>query len=277
MDARAELLRPAPAGLWLVGSGAGPAGHLLGQVTAAARAAEEEGLGGLWVDESPPTTRDGPRYEPYSLLGALAVGTERISLGAFPRAAGRRPPSVLAKIVTGVDVISHGRAVLTLAGDGTAGAAGVTRLDEALQVCRAVLCEERPEFAGRAYSVAGAVNRPAPVRAGGVPLVVAAGGGGEGFAAVCDVAGRRADAVVVAAADVATAVRRVRTVAADREPVPVIGLVRASAPVDGGIGAGALADAAAAVRGAGGAGVLVALDGPWTPRSVTAAARSATG
>ncbi len=51
------------------------------------------------------------------------------------------------------------------------------RLEEALEICRAMFTEEAPSFEGRYYSIAGALNYPRPIRPGGIPILV--GGGGE--------------------------------------------------------------------------------------------------
>jgi alkanesulfonate monooxygenase SsuD/methylene tetrahydromethanopterin reductase-like flavin-dependent oxidoreductase (luciferase family) len=51
------------------------------------------------------------------------------------------------------------------------------RLEEALQICRAMFTEEAPSFEGRHYRVHEARNVPPPVQPGGPPILV--GGGGE--------------------------------------------------------------------------------------------------
>jgi alkanesulfonate monooxygenase SsuD/methylene tetrahydromethanopterin reductase-like flavin-dependent oxidoreductase (luciferase family) len=51
------------------------------------------------------------------------------------------------------------------------------RLEEALQICRAMFSEETPSFDGRYYSIDAALNRPRPIRPEGIPILV--GGGGE--------------------------------------------------------------------------------------------------
>jgi alkanesulfonate monooxygenase SsuD/methylene tetrahydromethanopterin reductase-like flavin-dependent oxidoreductase (luciferase family) len=51
------------------------------------------------------------------------------------------------------------------------------RLEEALKICRAMFTDEAPSFTGRHYSIAGALNRPRPIRPGGIPILV--GGSGE--------------------------------------------------------------------------------------------------
>jgi alkanesulfonate monooxygenase SsuD/methylene tetrahydromethanopterin reductase-like flavin-dependent oxidoreductase (luciferase family) len=148
------------------------------RLTAVARVAEGSGFDSLWVADNAGFVGGGPGrpqslFEAYSLLGALATRTTSMGLGAFPAGPTARPPSMVAKMVTGVDVISHGRALLALgidAGDPD----GIERLGEELAVCRALLTEEEPSFQGRFYHLDHAPNRPRPVRAGGIPLLVAA-------------------------------------------------------------------------------------------------------
>jgi alkanesulfonate monooxygenase SsuD/methylene tetrahydromethanopterin reductase-like flavin-dependent oxidoreductase (luciferase family) len=51
------------------------------------------------------------------------------------------------------------------------------RLEEALQICRAMFAGERPSFEGRYYRTSQALNVPGPLRADGIPILV--GGSGE--------------------------------------------------------------------------------------------------
>src|ERR1700743_603683 len=52
---------------------------------------------------------DGPAFEGWTLLAALAAQTERLRLGLLVTSNRFRPPAMLAKIAAGVDVISGGR------------------------------------------------------------------------------------------------------------------------------------------------------------------------
>ncbi len=127
--------------------------------------------------------------EAYSTLAGLAARTERVHLGTLVSGVTYRNPALLAKMVTTLDVISGGRAVLGL------GAAWnesehqgygfefppigdrMDRLDEALTICRLMFTEERPSFAGQHYRIVRALNHPRPIQPGGPRILV--GGGGE--------------------------------------------------------------------------------------------------
>jgi alkanesulfonate monooxygenase SsuD/methylene tetrahydromethanopterin reductase-like flavin-dependent oxidoreductase (luciferase family) len=264
-DPAPDGARLAGLGVWLVAPRPDDrADKVLDRATAAAVAVERSGAGSLWVSESTTAGSTAVPYEAYSLLGAMAVRTGRVHLGVVADGVERRAPSILAKIVTGVDVLSHGRAVLSLDAD-CAGRDDGERIDEALTVTRAVLEDAHPAFAGRIYSVDGAVNRPAPVQSGGVPLVVFVHGSGPDRRILLDVAARRADVVAVdgGAAGVreavAVAAGRDRTDANRRTPVGVLGLV----PPEG--GPPDVAAAVAELRAAGATGCLVGLAWPWDP------------
>ncbi len=136
--------------------------------------AERSGFDSVWVSDQGPSAPPGPSalvVEAYSLLGAMATRTTRARLGVVPLRRDRRAPSIVAKMVTGIDVISHGRSILTYglgADDPRRGA----QLVEALRIGRALLEDEVPTVAGVSYAVVGARNRPGPVQVGGVPVVV---------------------------------------------------------------------------------------------------------
>jgi F420-dependent oxidoreductase-like protein len=132
---------------------------------------------------------DEPMLEAYTTLGALAARTDRVLLGTMVTGVTYRNPAMLAEIVTTLDVISKGRAVLGI------GAAwnesehvglGVDfppigeredRLEEALAICKAMFTEERPSFQGAHYRIEHVLNRPRPIQPGGPRILV--GGGGE--------------------------------------------------------------------------------------------------
>jgi F420-dependent oxidoreductase-like protein len=177
-------------------------------VARVAVAGERSGFDSVWVMDhfyqlpalGPP---DSNMLESYTLLGGLAARTSTARLGTLVTGVTYRNPAILAKQVTTLDVISQGRAML---GIGAAwyelehDALGVEfppvrermdRLEEALQICRAMFRDERPTFEGRYYRVKDAINRPAPVQPGGPPILV----GGQGEKRTLKLVARYADAV----------------------------------------------------------------------------------
>ena len=166
--------------------------QLFGRIAEVATAAEQNGFDSLWLPDHAHQNRmgggpDAPMFEAYTLLGALAVATQRARLATLVSPVTFRPPSLLAKIIATLDVISGGRAVLGIgaAWDTEEHAAyGVDfpgigerqdRLEEAVQICRSMLTEEVTSFAGKHYQVSDAHNAPRPLQAS-VPIMVAGGG-----------------------------------------------------------------------------------------------------
>jgi F420-dependent oxidoreductase-like protein len=169
-------------------------GALFDGVVQMATAAEEAGFDSVWVMDHfyqlPPLGGPAaPMLDSYTLLGALAARTSRVKLGALVTGVTYRNPAHLAKIVTTLDVVSDGRAILGLGAawygveheglgfDFPPAGERLDRLEEALQICRAMFREEEPSFDGRYYRIREARNVPHPVQPGGPPILV--GGGGE--------------------------------------------------------------------------------------------------
>ncbi len=174
-------------------SGVAP-GELFEHVAGLATTAESAGFDSVWVMDhffQLPALGgpDEPMLEAYTLLGALAARTERVQLGTLVTGVTYRNPAVLAKIVTTLDVISKGRAILGIGGawyDVEHHALGVdypsdrVRLDmleEAVQVCRAMFTGDDVSFRGTHFTVDHARSLPRPVRSGGPKILI--GGGGE--------------------------------------------------------------------------------------------------
>jgi len=130
-----------------------------------------------------------PMMEAYTTLSALATQTTRIKLGTLVTGVTYRNPALLAKMVTTLDVISRGRAILGIGAawneDEHKGygfefppiAQRMDRLDEALTIARLMFTEERPSFEGKYYRIERALNVPRPIQPGGPKILV--GGGGE--------------------------------------------------------------------------------------------------
>jgi F420-dependent oxidoreductase-like protein len=130
-----------------------------------------------------------PMLEAYTILSGIAARTKKVRVGSLVTGVTYRNPALLAKTVTTLDIVSSGRAILGL------GAAWnedehrgygyefppvgerISRLEEALQICRAMFREEAPTFEGRYYQIEGALNFPRPIQPNGPPIMI--GGGGE--------------------------------------------------------------------------------------------------
>jgi F420-dependent oxidoreductase-like protein len=171
-----------------------PDGELFARVVEQARAAEAAGFDLVTVmDHFYQIAVIGPEEDPmleaYTTLAALAASTTRVRLATLVTGVTYRNPALLAKMVTTLDVISGGRAVLGI------GAAWnesehrgygfefppigerMDRLDEALTICRLMFTQTRPSFGGRYYGIERALNNPRPIQPGGPGILV--GGGGE--------------------------------------------------------------------------------------------------
>jgi alkanesulfonate monooxygenase SsuD/methylene tetrahydromethanopterin reductase-like flavin-dependent oxidoreductase (luciferase family) len=131
----------------------------------------------------------GPIFEGYLTLAAWAMATVRVRLGLMVGANPFRNPALTAKMVTTLDHISGGRAIL---GIGAAwfeeehrafglefGAGPPERLRwlrEALPIMRGMLRGERPTATGPRYAAREVRNDPPPIQER-LPILV--GGGGE--------------------------------------------------------------------------------------------------
>ena len=132
-------------------------------------------------------TPDQPMLEAYTALGALAASTEKVQLGTLVTGNTYRNPTLLAKAITTLDVISQGRAILgigtgwfelehdSLGYDFGTFTDRFNRLDESLQIILPMLNGERPTFTGKYYRTQEAMAEPR-FRAH-VPLMI--GGSGE--------------------------------------------------------------------------------------------------
>ena len=174
-------------------SGFDPA-DLFEHVADLATTAETSGFDSLWVMDHffqlPPLGGpDEPMLEAYTLLGALAARTRRIQLGTLVTGVTYRNPGILAKIVTTLDVISRGRAILGIGGawydvehrglgvDYPSDGVRLDMLTEAVQICRSMFTGDDVSFDGDHYRLDHARNLPRPVQPGGPKILI--GGGGE--------------------------------------------------------------------------------------------------
>jgi F420-dependent oxidoreductase-like protein len=130
---------------------------------------------------------DEPMFECYSMLSALAQHTQKVGLSALVTGNTYRNPTLLAKTITTLDHVSHGRATLGIGAGwfeaehdalgfefGTFGER-FEKLEEALQIIGPMLRGERPTLKGKYYTAIDAVNSPAPISK--IPIMI--GGQGE--------------------------------------------------------------------------------------------------
>jgi len=130
---------------------------------------------------------DQPMLEAYTALGALATATQRVQLGTLVTGNTYRNPTLLAKTITTLDVVSQGRAILgigtgwfELEHDQLGFEFGTftdrfNRLDEALQIIVPMIKGERATFSGKWYRASEAFANPR--FRDHIPLMI--GGSGE--------------------------------------------------------------------------------------------------
>jgi F420-dependent oxidoreductase-like protein len=171
-----------------------PDNELFEKVVEFATTAEDAGFSSLWVMDhfyQLPALGGGdqPMLEAYTLLGALAARTTTAQLGTLVTGVTYRNPAMLAKIITTLDIISKGRAILGIGAawhdieheglgfDFPGVKERMDRLEEAVQICRAMFKDDHATFEGRYYSIKDARNLPRPIQPGGPKIMI--GGGGE--------------------------------------------------------------------------------------------------
>jgi alkanesulfonate monooxygenase len=169
----------------------GPAG-LADDLTRVVVAAEEAGFSRVSVMDhvwqiAPVGPIETDMLEAYTTLGYIAARTSTVELLAWVTAVSYREPGLLAKLVSTLDVLSKGRAMLGIGaawnGEEASGlglffpptAERFERLEETLQICRQMWSGSEEPFTGRHYTLARTLNVPQPLRT--PPILI--GGGGE--------------------------------------------------------------------------------------------------
>jgi F420-dependent oxidoreductase-like protein len=130
-----------------------------------------------------------PMLEGYTNLGFVAARSETMTLGLLVTGVSYRYPGLLAKIVTTVDVLSGGRAMLGIgaawyerehAGLGVPFypiAERLERLEETLQICLQMWSDDNGPYRGKHYSLEETLCVPPPVQKPRPQIMI--GGGGE--------------------------------------------------------------------------------------------------
>lgn len=149
---------------------------------------EELGFDSVWDCDhfNQPSQPDGPYFEGWTLLSALAARTSTIRLGVLVSSNTFRHPAQLAQQATTVDHISGGRLELGLGAgwyvpehqrfgiDFPDPGKRVAIFEEAVRVLDALLRDESVSFSGTHYQLDGASIRPRPVQRPRPPLVLGA-------------------------------------------------------------------------------------------------------
>lgn len=137
---------------------------------------------------SPFGSPEAPQLECFTILSAIAARTSRIRLAPAVVAASFRPPPLLAKIATTLDIVSEGRLILGLGSGWLPGeyhAHGYSfpstperleQLAEAVQVVKAMWTQEEPVFKGRYFAIDKAYNQPRPVQRPHPPIMLGGSG-----------------------------------------------------------------------------------------------------
>jgi len=172
--------------------------------------AEELGYESLWtMDHIYPPNKpvDGPIFEAFTAMSAIAEVTSKSSISVMVASNTYRNPAMLTKIITTIDHISGGRAILGV-GAGWAehehegfgfefGASVGERLrwlKEALPVMRGMLDGTAPSSSGPHYAIKDAYNEPPPLQQR-MPILI--GGSGRKvtlrlvaeYADICNIGG----------------------------------------------------------------------------------------
>ena len=182
-------------------------------------------IGHAWVfDHLLPIAgdRNGPIFEGWTLLSALAAQTQRLRLGLLVTSNRFRPPAMLAKIATTVDIVSGGRLEFGI-GAGSRPSLPMARreydahglpydnfgdsvasLAEACTVIRRLWTEAEPfDFQGDYIRLTGAFGNPKPVQRPYPPILI-----GGRSAAVLRVVAEHADLWNIPGGDIEDVISR---------------------------------------------------------------------
>lgn len=131
-------------------------------------------------------------FECFTLLSATAAITERIKIGQVVVCNSYRNPSLLAKMLSTLDVITNGRVELGIGGgwyeeeyiaygyDFPSNVTRIKQLDESLRIIKAMWTEKKKaSFEGKYYTIKNAICNPKPIQKPH-PLIMV-GGSGEKY------------------------------------------------------------------------------------------------
>ena len=161
-------------------------------MTRVGQEAERLGFDSIWVYDhfhTVPKPVLETTFECWSITAGLARDTSTIRIGQMVTCNAYRPPSLMAKIASTVDVMSHGRLDFGIGagwyehewrayGYGFPDApTRLKMLGEALPIIKAMWTEDYATYEGKYYQINGAINEPKGVQKPHPPIWI--GGGGE--------------------------------------------------------------------------------------------------
>jgi F420-dependent oxidoreductase-like protein len=171
----------------------GPA-HLTEHLDHVVRAADEAGINTVWVPDhllqgAPGSGPEDEMLEAYTTLGYLAARSTRVRLGAAVTGVTFRPPALLIKAVTTLDVLSGGRAWLGVGAGyhlAEAEATGLPlpetkirfeHLEDTLRLALQMWQGDASPFHGKQNRLENPINSPNSLRRPHPPILI--GGTGE--------------------------------------------------------------------------------------------------
>jgi alkanesulfonate monooxygenase SsuD/methylene tetrahydromethanopterin reductase-like flavin-dependent oxidoreductase (luciferase family) len=157
------------------------------EIAELAHEAEDAGWDGVFYWDGIYIEGAGDIYDPWVVLAAMAMRTERVRLGALLTPPARRRPWKLARETVSVDRLSNGRLILPV-GLGTLDDGGFSRvgepsdrrtraerLDESLDILTGLWSGEPFAFHGKHYQMESMTFLPTPVQRPRIPIWVVGG------------------------------------------------------------------------------------------------------
>jgi F420-dependent oxidoreductase-like protein len=143
----------------------------------------------LWGGANIITNRDKNFFECFTLLSSLLATTNKLRIGQIVSCNSYRKPSLLAKMISTMDVISNGRMELGIGAGWNkdeyiafgynypAARTRIKQLDEALNIIKLLWTQQTSTFRGEHYTIKDALCYPKPIQTPHPPIMI--GGTGE--------------------------------------------------------------------------------------------------
>jgi alkanesulfonate monooxygenase SsuD/methylene tetrahydromethanopterin reductase-like flavin-dependent oxidoreductase (luciferase family) len=171
----------------------------------AVKKADKLGIHGLVLPDHYMTPQGNETLEAWVALAYFAAATEHTMLGTLVTPIPLRPPQLLAKIVSTVDVLSGGRTFLGVGAGWSRSEfeaysqwdepkVRVEKVEEGVTLIKKLWTEQMVDFEGKHYKARGAVLLPKPVQRPHPPIMF----GGRG-PKMLDLAGKYADICFISA------------------------------------------------------------------------------